>query len=111
MNSEIPLSKKEQKEPAASVPETLGTATDPSKNPIRSLGQFENDFFGGFVTQAGIMNSAGNKFWASRSVNFPEFLVFAGSPLPCRILLWQHPRFLSAIDWPDAAHTRQERAT
>jgi len=34
MNSEIPLSQTEQEEPAAGVPETLGTATDPSKNPI-----------------------------------------------------------------------------
>jgi hypothetical protein len=40
MNSEIPLSQTEQKETPAGVPETLRTATDPSKNPIRSGSRF-----------------------------------------------------------------------
>jgi hypothetical protein len=111
MDPEIPFRQPEQEKTAPGVDETLGTTLRPSKKSIRSGRPFSDFFFAGFRAQTDLKNSAENKSSVSRSVQPPEFSAFPPSPLACRTLLSQHPRFLSAIDWPDAAHTRQGRTT
>jgi hypothetical protein len=69
-----------------------------------------NPSYWGLSLKTGVMNSAGNKFLEYRSGKALELPVFRAL-LKCPSPLLQYPHLPSAIGWPDAVHTRQERAT